>query len=102
MNLKGGMQLVQSCHAIADFAYDHPDIFRQWKQESNSIITLATKDEQSLIDLFNRLKEVTSNVTQFREPDINDQMTALCVYGTPDIRKMLSNLPLALKEHKLK
>jgi hypothetical protein len=27
-------------------------------------------------------------------------MTAIAIYGTPDIRKMLSNIPLALKERK--
>lgn len=101
-DLNPGYQVVQTAHAIADFAYDHPDIFRQWKSESNSIITLSTKDEASLIDLYSRLKEKTSFITAFREPDIQDQMTAICLYATVDIRKMLSNLPLALREKKVK
>jgi hypothetical protein len=33
----------------------------------------------------------------FFEPDI-DGHTSLCLYGTPEIRKALSNLPLALKQ----
>lgn len=98
-DISAGYQVVQTAHAIADFAYDHPDQFKQWKSESNSIITLAVKDEQSLIDLFIKLKERTPFVTSFREPDIDDQMTAICVYGTPEIRKVLSNIPLALKNH---
>lgn len=40
---------------------------------------------------------MTPHITAFREPDINNQMTAICIYGTLDIRKMLSNIPLALK-----
>ncbi len=100
-NLTFGYQLVQSCHSIADFAYDHPDIFKQWKQESNSIITLAVKDEQSLIDICNKLQSVTPYITSFREPDIDNQMTAIAIYGTPEIRKMLCNIPLALKEKKI-
>ena len=95
-----GYQLVQTAHAIADFAHDHPDQFKQWKSESNSIITLAVDDEQSLISLFNKLKEITPHVIAFTEPDINDQTTALCVYGSPEIRKMLCHIPLALKERK--
>lgn len=99
-DLTAGYQVVQTAHAIADFSYDHPDVFRQWKQESNSIITLAVKDEQSLINLYNKLKEKTEFITEFREPDIDNEMTAIAIYGTPDIRKMLSNIPLALKERK--
>ena len=98
-DITAGYQVVQTAHAIADFAYDHPDIFRQWKSESNSIITLAVKDEQSLIDLYLKIKEKTPYISAFREPDVDDQMTAFCVYGTSDIRKMLSNIPLALKNH---
>lgn len=96
-DLTPGYQVVQTAHAIADFAHDHPDQFRQWKENSNSIITLSIKDEQALIALYERLKAITPYITAFREPDIQDQMTAICVYGTPEIRKKLSNLPLALR-----
>lgn len=94
-----GYQVVQTAHAIADFAYEHPDVFRQWKKESNSIITLSIPDEASLKALYDKLLGMTPYVTAFREPDVNDQLTAICVYGTPEIRKVLSNLPLALKNH---
>lgn len=100
-DLTAGYQVVQTAHVIADFAHDHPDQFKQWKQNSNSIITLAIKDEQSLIALYERLKEKTPYITAFYEPDIQDQMTAICVYGTPEIRKLLSNIPLALKNHSI-
>jgi len=97
-DLEPGYQLVQTAHAVADFCYEHPHIARQWKQESNSIITLSTKNEASLTDLYQRLKQVTQHITAFHEPDIQDQMTAIAVYATPEIRKKyFSNLPLALK-----
>jgi len=32
----------------------------------------------------------------FFEPDV-DEFTSVCLYGTPKIRKSLSQLPLALK-----
>src|SRR5258708_2755309 len=98
-DLTRGYQVVQTAHAIADFAYDHSDQFRQWKEQSNSIITLSIMDEVSLIALYERLKIKTPYITAFREPDVQDQMTAICVYGTPEIRKMLSNLPLALRNY---
>lgn len=95
-----GYQVVQTAHAIADFIHEHPAISKQWKEESNSIITLSTKDEESLSIYLNRLKELTPYVTAFYEPDVQDQLTAIAVYGTPEIRKVLSNLPLALKQSK--
>jgi len=97
-----GYQVAQTKHAALEFAYHHNEVFRQWKSESNSVITLAAKDEQSLLDLYTRLEKLTPHLISFREPDIDDQMTALCVYGTPEIRKMLSSYPLALREKKLK
>jgi peptidyl-tRNA hydrolase len=93
-----GYQLVQSAHAIADFIFEHKTSAKQWKFDSNSIITLSIPTEQSLQELYEKLLSVTPYVTAFREPDIDNQLTAIAVYGTPDIRKMVSHLPLALKK----
>ena len=95
-DLKPGYQIVQSAHSIADFAYEHPETFGKWKEESNSIICLSAKSEQHLLQLFEKYSQVTQ-ASVFFEPDI-DGHTSLCLYGTPEIRKALSNLPLALKQ----
>jgi len=73
-------------------------LIKSWKKESNSIISLATKDEPSLTALYQKLREHTPYILEFREPDIDNQMTAIGVFGTPEIRKMLCHLPLALKK----
>ena len=93
-----GYVAVQSCHAIADFAYEFPDKFKDWKAESNSIICLAVKDEEGLLKLFEKFSKLTS-CSKFYEPDV-DAYTAICLYGTSDIRKKLSHLPLVLKPKK--
>lgn len=90
-----GYQLVQSTHSVADFAAEHYNTFIQWKQESNSIICLSVPDEKSLIKLYNKLK-IRTEASLFFEPDV-DSYTSVCLYGTPQIRKKLSYLPLALK-----
>lgn len=95
MDISPGYQSVQSCHSVADFAYEHPETFKQWKEESNSIICLGVKDEFQLQHLYNKFKEITPSIIFF-EPDI-DETTSICLYGTPDIRKKLQNLPLLLK-----
>lgn len=94
-----GYQIVQTGHAIADFSHDHPEIFKKWKQESNSIICLSAKNLEHLIMLRDKYSEITQT-TLFFEPDINEY-TSLCLYGTPEIRKKLSKMPLAGKEVEL-
>lgn len=90
-----GYQVVQSTHSIADFAHQFPDVFSKWKEESNSIICLSIKSQEKLLNLYEKYNYLTS-VVKFFEPDI-DEYTSICLYGTPDIRKNLSSLPLSLK-----
>lgn len=37
-------------------------------------------------------------VTEFLEPDIDNELTSICIYGTKEVRKKLSYLPLTLKK----
>ena len=97
-DITDGYKAVQSTHSIADFAFEHPEVFKKWKGESNSIICLSVKDEKELLKLYDKLRGETESVLFF-EPDI-DQYTSMCVYGTPQIRKKLNSLPLLLKNNK--
>jgi hypothetical protein len=55
-------------------------------------------NEESLNDLYNKLKSNGAIVVAFHEPDIQDQLTSICYYGTPVMRKHTQKLDLALKE----
>ena len=100
-DIDAGYQLVQSAHAVAQFALDHRDEFQKWDNESKSIICLSTQDEESLKKISDQISALTK-VTEFREPDIDDQLTAICFYADYEIRKKLSSLPSALKEFRTK
>jgi hypothetical protein len=89
--------LCQTGHAIADFAHELPQFFKSWKDNSNYLISLATQDEISLNNIYNKLRACGAPIIAFREPDHYDQLTAICFYGLPCYRKLVSNLPLALK-----
>lgn len=91
-----GYSVVQSAHAIAEFAYEHPKTFSEWKKDTNSIICLSVKNEEELLKLFEKLAKKTPS-SSFYEPDVN-AFTSICVYGTPEIRKSLSHLPLVLNK----
>jgi peptidyl-tRNA hydrolase len=94
--LNPGYQVVQSTHSIADFAHTYKDIFDNWKQESNSIICLSAKNKEHLQTIYEKFLRMTPTVI-FYEPDV-DEHTSICLYGTPDVRKKLSHLPLSLKK----
>lgn len=81
---------------MADFAFEHPELFKEWKETSNSIICLSVDSKDQLIRLYDKMSKLTPNVIFF-EPDIDDY-TSICLYGTPEIRKKLSNLPLSLSK----
>ena len=98
-DISPGYQAVQSTHSIADFAFEFPETFAKWKLESNSIICLGVKNEFELKKLYEKFKELTPSVI-FYEPDV-DEMTSLCLYGTPEIRKKLRSLPLLLKNKEI-
>lgn len=97
-DIQPGYQVVQSTHAIADFADQFPKEFREWKKDSNSIICLSTPNQESLDKLYSKYQDVTPSV-KFFEPDV-DEFTSICVLGTPEVRKKLSHLSLSLKNHK--
>ena len=97
-DISPGYQVVQSTHSIADFAAEFPQQFKEWKEESNSIICLSVKNEEELLRLYDKFEEKTPAV-KFFEPDV-DEFTSICLYGTKNVRRSLSHLPLCLKNKK--
>ena len=98
-DLPVGTQIAQSCHSVADFAYHKPYEFKNWRENSNYKICLASKDEESLIKTYNKLLENGAKVIAFREPDLGNEMTAITLLGELNIRKYTTYLPLAGKEY---
>ena len=95
-DLTQGYQLVQSGHSIAEFAYKFPELFKNWVESSNYLISLSTHNEFHLKHLYEKLRLRGANVVAFIEPDIGNQLTSICFYGTPEMRKITNKLNLAL------
>ena len=93
-----GSQIAQVAHSVADFAYHLPVFFKDWREKSNYKICLSAADENQLTKTFEKLKQKGAPVVAFHEPDLNNEMTAITFYGTPQYRKYTSYLPLAGKE----
>lgn len=94
-----GYQIAQSCHSVADFAYHLPTFFQDWKTKSSYKICLAAKDEISLEKLYLKLKKRGAPVVAFIEPDLNNQLTAITLYGSEQYKKYTRYLPLAGKNN---
>ena len=73
---------------------------REWIEKSEYVVSLSVSNEEQLQHLYDKLLSNGATVMAFREPDIQNQLTSICYYGTPEMRKLTSNLELALKSPK--
>ena len=93
-------QAVQSGHAAIQFQYEHFDIASKWFNESNYLIYLSVENEEKLHNIIYKLQKSNLKYSVFREPDLNNQVTAIAIEPSEKTRKLVSNLPLMLKEYR--
>ena len=87
---------MQTAHSVAEFAHKSPNHFQDWMRDSQYLVSLSVDNEEKLQRLFYKLQDNGAEVVAFTEPDIGDQLTAICYYGTPELRKITDKLNLAL------
>ena len=95
-DLKNGQILAQTIHSVSDFADQFPIQHKKWKTISNTVVSLSIDNEEKLERLYYKLLDNGANVVGFIEPDIGNQLTAICYYGTPEMIKITNKLNLAL------
>jgi len=93
--LSPGQQLSQSCHALAQFAIDHSEIFQAWTKGSNYLCCLSTNRD----NLKYFAQEVEYNHSVFKEPFFKNRLTAICIEPLPESihNSLYKQLKLALK-----
>jgi peptidyl-tRNA hydrolase len=96
-DLDGGYQSVQGMHAAIQFQFDHPEVSREWFRNSNYLGFLSVANEQELCELIEQARSLDIKFSVFREPDIEDQITAIALQPGRKTKKLCSRLPLALK-----
>ena len=99
-DLAKGYQAVQSIHAAIQFGMEHPDVHRFWFDKSNYLGLLSVANEYELGRLIEKAIEYGIKFSIFREPDIDNQITAIALSPGPKSKKLCSNLKLALSEEK--
>lgn len=88
---------MQTAHSVAKFAHQFPNRFNDWMRDSEYLVSLSINNEEKLQRLFYKLQDNGADVVGFTEPDIGDQLTAICYYGTPELMKITNKLDLALQ-----
>ena len=95
-DISAGYQVAQTAHAVSQFSYKYHKTFTDWITSYNCIVSLAAKDEAELQSLLDSIDDI--EVVGFCEPDIDNQLTAICFFATEEVRKKFASIPLALKK----
>jgi hypothetical protein len=96
-DLSPGYQAVQSMHALRQFTAEHPEIDKQWFEKSNYLGLLSVSNEDELNRLIEKAHGRGIKFSIFREPDVNDQITAIALEPGVKSKKLCANLKLALR-----
>lgn len=92
------MQAAQAVHAAFQFAHEHKDLTDDWLTKSNYLVIVAVPDEDSLMDLITQAN--MRNITRLavREPDLDNEITAVVLAPGSAAKKLCASFPLAIKE----
>lgn len=96
-DLAPGYQAVQASHSSIQFIFEHPEISKIWFKDPY-LAHLSIENEVELEKLMAKLTKSNITYSVFREPDINNQITSITIEPSDKTRRMVSNLPLMLKE----
>jgi peptidyl-tRNA hydrolase len=97
-DISSGYQGVQSIHAAIQFGIEHYETHKEWYEKSNYLGFLSVSNEEELIRLANKATMLEIKCSMFREPDLDNQVTAIAIAPGKRSKKLCSNLKLALKE----
>lgn len=95
-DLPPGPQAVQSCHAAIQFAAEHAEIWARWYEQSNTLALLSVSDEKALLKLAQKAEMHGLKVSLFREPDLQDAVTAIAL--EPQAGRLCKHMPLTLSQ----
>lgn len=87
--LSAGLRIPQAVHAFASFTKEHPAKVADWEADNNLVVL----QHEDLPGLAARLEARGLALSRFHEPDLQGQLTALCV--EPKGKRHLRTLQLA-------
>ncbi len=97
-DLPPGLQMAQAVHAAFSFAHEHRDLLDPWLLASNFLVIVSVPDENHLLDLISEAHRRGIVHTGVREPDVNDEATAVALAPGVASQRLCASLPLALRQ----
>ena len=86
-DLQGSSSAVQAGHAVAQWMLDYPET---WKNQTLVYINIGTEDE--LLRWKQKIHYKDMNYSEFKEPDLNDETTAIACLTDRNVFNGLSLL----------
>ena len=97
-DLTPGLQIAQSVHAAFHFFRDWPALAGRWLTESEFLVVVAVPDELALAELAARAVEEGIARTIWREPDLDNAITAVALEPGEVAARLCAQMPLALRD----
>lgn len=82
-------------HSLTEFLLNNPIEANSWYKNSNSIVFLQASKEQ-LLDLIDKAKSKNIKHSVFYEPDLNNELTSVCLESSNKTKKLCYHFKLAL------
>ena len=87
-------------HAGFSFAQKHPELTNDWLTDSQYLVIVSVPTSFDILELANKAERLSIDHVVWREPDLNNQPTAIALAPVVASRILCANLPLAGKEKK--
>lgn len=97
-DLSAGQQAVQAAHAAIDFVFEHPSRAGPWHEVSNYLAILVAESEAHLKQLVARCESALVDYTVFREPDLDNQITAIAMEPSKETQRLAGKFPLLFQD----
>lgn len=91
-----GYQLPQAIHSAVLWCFSFPEQARIWHEESDYLVVLNIDNEEKLIELFKKAKELEIDSVGYREQDLDMQYTAIALGPGRKTKKLCQGLKLAM------
>lgn len=96
-NLSPSQQAVQSTHAAINFCFKQRNKASPWFEESQYLVMLAVKNTEELKLLIDKCELFNVAYEAFYEPDLNNELTAVCLEPGLITQKLVKKIPLMFK-----
>lgn len=100
-DLTEATQAVQSTHVLAEYSERYTESYFDWQINHKYLVILSVPTQRELDDLVHTAKKAGVKYAVFREPDLNNELTAIALEPGDNesmTKKITSSIPLAFKD----